>query len=233
MGPFVIFYNSVQKNKKINPEKFPFEAVQWGLFNVLAVNIASKYFPKECAKQLRRKGPYIAFDRNIVSCTDVYTRLVQMMEKFQSGLILLKYKSCQLSAFPLLLEQVTHAPASGSLNLPFPLTRMLFPQLDTWPTSCLHSGVCLKVTLPNKLYLTTLYKMSYSIANFFSLLFFFIKFLHCHHLTYFWSVLFLSVSPHQNVRFVRTGMLSVYLCFAVSSAPKIVLTHSGHSVNIC
>lgn len=135
---------------------------------MLALNIALKY-SKECSGKLRRKGPYIAFDRNKVSCTDVYTYLMQMMEEFQSWLILLKHESCQFSTSLLSPEQVKHAPASESLHLPFPLTRMLFPTIATWPTSFLHSGVCSKVTFPNKLYLTTLYKMSSSTVSFFSL----------------------------------------------------------------
>lgn len=78
----------------------------------------------------------------------------------------------------------------------------------------LSSVVCSKVTLPKKLYLTTLYKKSSYIVTFSYLaLFFFIKFLHYHHLAYFWSLLFLYVSPRplpQNVRSMRTGMLSEY-----------------------
>lgn len=59
----------------------------------LAVNIALKYL-KEHSRKLRKKGPYIAFDRNTVFFIDVYTYSVQMMEEFQSTLISLKNKYC-------------------------------------------------------------------------------------------------------------------------------------------
>lgn len=68
MDHFVIS-TSVQKTLR----SVPFDGVYWGLFNMFAINIALEYFPKECSRKLRMKGPYIAFKISIVSHTDVYT----------------------------------------------------------------------------------------------------------------------------------------------------------------
>lgn len=91
-GPFCSFLYLSKKTKQTTLKKFPFDGIYWSLL-MLAVNIALKYFPKERSKKLRRKSPYIAFDRNIIPVLMFMHIWYRWWGELQSRLILLKNKS--------------------------------------------------------------------------------------------------------------------------------------------